>query len=61
MRAQNRFGKSLTLLAPARHLFDQRGMVGTQIAEQIIQAQFIEALQQMMGGGVRLGLIHGHG
>jgi hypothetical protein len=36
-------------------------MVGTQIAEQIIQAQVIEALQQMMGGGVRLGLIHGHG
>ena len=61
MRAQNRFGKSQTLLAPARHLFDQRGMVGTQIAEQIIQAQIIEALKQMMGGGVRLGLIHGHG
>ena len=48
-------------MAPTRHLFNQGGMVGAQVAKQIIQAQFIEALQQMVGCGVHGGRIHGHG
>ena len=61
VRAQNGLGKGLPPLAPTRHLFNQGGMVRAQVAKQIIQAQLIEALQQMVGCGVRWGLIHGHG
>jgi hypothetical protein len=34
-----------------RHLFDDRRVVGAEIAEQILDAEFGEAFEEIIGGG----------
>ncbi len=37
--------------APMRHLLDDWRVIGAEITEQIIDADFFEALEQIIGGG----------
>ena len=40
------------LLVPARHLLDQRHMVGAEIGEDVIDAEIDQAFEEIMRGGM---------
>ena len=56
VRAQHRRRQRAPLLAPARHLLDQRRVVGAQVAEQVLDADLVQAFEKEMRGSVETDL-----
>ena len=52
MRAQDHFGMFAAFLVPARHLLDQRDMVGAEIGEDVFDAEIDQAFEEIMRGAV---------
>ncbi len=48
MRTQHDFRMLAALLVPARHLLDQRDVVGAEIGEDVVDAEVDEAFQEIM-------------
>ncbi len=52
VRAQDHFGMLAALFVPARHLLDQRDMIGAEIGEDIVDAKIDQAFEEIMRGGM---------
>jgi hypothetical protein len=50
VRATHDFRHRLAALAAMRHLFDDRRVIGAEIAEQILDADLVQAFNQIIGG-----------
>ena len=50
VRAQDHFGMLAAFLVPARHLLDQRDMVGAEIGEDVVDAEIDQAFEEIMRG-----------
>ena len=53
VRAQHRRRQRAPLFAPARHLLDQRRVVGAQVAEQVLDADLVQAFEKIVSGRVQ--------
>ena len=51
VRTADDFRQRLAALAAVRHLFDDRRMIGAEIAEQILDADLVQALEQVIRAG----------
>ena len=51
VRAVQDAGHRLAALLAMRHLLDDRGVIGAEIAEQIFDAELAQAFEEVIGGG----------
>src|SRR5689334_8926652 len=52
VRAQDHFWMLAALAVPARHLLDQRHMVGAEIGEDVLDAEIDQAFEEVVRGRV---------
>ena len=52
VRAEHHVRHLLAALLPVRHRLDGRRVVGAEVAEQVLDAELVQALDEVVGGGV---------
>jgi len=48
MRAEDHFGMLAVFVVPARHFFDQRDMIRTEVGEDILHPEIGQALEEIV-------------
>src|SRR4051794_4868077 len=59
VRTQHDLGCGAIEALPTSELFDNRGVIGTKIAKQIVDADLIQGFDKIMSTGISLGLASG--